>query len=117
MTECARREPEVPEIIPPWPPAPDPAPALDVAPEPSLQYLPRRIIPPQPPASERASEAAPRPSSLQDFPRRGFGIGSVVAIVLGVAVWVIASIVWFKPFAASTLAKPRGYETIATPSS
>ena len=105
MTEYA----EQPEIIRPQPPATESA--LDGAPMPPLQYLPRRMILPQPPATEPASETAPEPSP-HHFPRRfGFGIRSVTAIVLGVAIVVIASIVWCKPFAASATPKPQGPAT------
>jgi len=62
-----------------------------------------------------AVEAKPEPSPHY-FPRRfGFGIRSVTAIVLGVAIVVIASIVWLKPFAAGTVAKPQGPEPTAAP--
>jgi hypothetical protein len=112
MTEYARSEPEQPETIPPWPPDPEPAP--NAASEPALQYLPRRIIPPGAPHLEPALEATPEPAPHY-LPRRGFGIGSLTGIVLGVAVVVITSIVWFKPFAASSAPKPQSYEIPAAP--
>ena len=58
------------------------------------------------------------PEQLETIPpgpprRFGFGLGSVLAIVLGVAITVIASIVWFQPLDPSTAPKPQGYETPA----
>ena len=92
LAERAQSEPEQPEIIPPRPAAP------------------RSIISPEP-ALDAASEPPPR-----RFPLRfGFGIGSVVVIVLGVAAVVIASIVWFKPFAPNAAPKPPAHETTAAP--
>jgi hypothetical protein len=92
LAERAQSEPEQPEIIPPRPAAPEaivfPEPALDAAPEPPPRRFPLRF---------------------------GFGIGNVVAIVLGVAAVVIASIVWFKPFAPHTAPKPQGQEIAAAP--
>ena len=65
--------------------------------------------------TECARREPDQPETIPTGPRFGFGLGSVLGIVLGVAVVVIASLVWFQRLDPSTAPNPQGHETPAAP--
>ena len=65
--------------------------------------------------TECARREPEQPETIPTRPRFGFGLGGVLGIVLGAAVAVIASLVWFEPLDPSTAPKPQGYEPPTAP--